>query len=455
MAKKRGREMRGQSSHGSVSKGRRKAMIGIGAGVSLGLIGLGGYRTGWFGGESEEATTDPKKERKAPSPLPPLELAPTQAGAIQAATEIVTHYTRALDNASAGIHAVRAMGQTFRLADGTLATETLCSRYAQEKIIGDRRYVYFPREHEVHDNSFLKTFLEAGVSLDHLISAGGQRYTLRDLGESAKALFRFDPTNIRRFDPVLPEEHLPWGLIAFSILVPSTQPRWTNAYGETIDLNEVIDLGLADFESVSRLLLTPETPAVGESAAFRSQIVRYSCGGFHATYSFFSAYRHGYRSNNLEGRLEALADHIITRLQRDADTNRLETEVARTSGQKYISQMGVGRDGKRRGEGPVPASLIDVISLVNGIRLSGHAHETLNYVRLHDLFPLSALQLRRMAAGEEALFRDIVRLRSFDLDAYYRWDPKFVSDLVIAMAHALRAIKLLGPDNPDGMRDGK
>jgi hypothetical protein len=454
MAKKRAKgerekEKRGQSNPGPASNGRRNALIGIGAGVGAGLIGLGGYRAGWFGREPEEGAPAPKRERKAVKPLPPQQLTPTQAGAIQAATEIVTHYTRALDNASAGIHAVRAMGRTFRLADGTLAIDSLCSRYPQEKIVGGRRYVYFPREHEVHDNSFLKTFLEAGVGSDHLISVGGQRYTLRALGESAKALFRFDPTDIRRFDPVLPEEHLPWGLIAFSILVPPSEPRWTNAYGESIDLHEVIDQGLADFESVCRLLLTSETPAVGESVAFRSRITRYSCGGFHSTYGFFSAYRHGYRSNNLRSRLESLADNIITRLQRDADANRLETEVARTSGQKYINQMARGQDGRPRGNGPLPASLIDVLSLVNGIKLIGHALETLNYVRLHELLPFSSLQLRRIVAGEEALYRDIVRLRTFDLDSYYRWDPKFVSDLVIAVAHALRGIKLLGKDNPD------
>jgi len=454
MAKKRAKlerekEKRKQSNPGSASTGRRKALIGIGAGVGLGLVGLGGYRAGWFGREAEEAAIAPKGERKAARPLPPLELAPTQAGAIQAATEIVTHYTRALDNASAGIHAVRAMGRTFRLGDGSLAVDALLSRYAEERQINGRTYLHIPRQHEAHDNSFLKTLLEAGVSLDQSFPVAGRKYTLRDLGESAKALFRFDPTDIRRFDPVLPEDHLPWGLIAFSILVSPAEPRWTNAYGEPIDLNEVIDHALADFESVCRLLLTAETPAVGESAAFRSRIVRYSCGGFHSTYSFFSAYRHGYRLNNLRGRLEELADHIITRLQRDADANRLETEVARTSGQKYISQMGIGRDGKRRGEGPVPASLIDVMSLVNGIRLSGHALETLNYARLHNLVPLTSLQLRRIMMGEESLYRDIVQLRSFDLDAYYRWDPKFVSDLVIAMAHALRAIKLLGPENPD------
>lgn len=454
MGKKRARvekekTKKGQESPSSGAIGRRGLLVGVGTGIGLALVGLGGYRAGWFGRETDEEPPTRGAERKAPKPLPPLELAATQAGAIQAATEIVTHYTRALDNASAGIHAVRAMGRTFRLEDGTLAIDTLCSRYGQVKVIGEKRYVYFPREHEVHDNSFLKTFLEAGVGPEHQILAGGQRFTLRDLGESAKALFRFDPTDIRRFDPILPEEHLPWGLIAFSMLVPPTEPRWTNAYGESIDLNEVIDQGLADFESVCRLLLTPETPAVGESVAFRSRITRYSCGGFHSTYSFFSAYRHGYRGNNLQARLEALADNIITRLQRDADANRLETEAARTSGEKYLRQMGTGRDGKRRGEGPIPTSMIDVLSMINGIKLTGHALETLNYVRLHNLLPLSSLQLRRIVAGEEALYRDLVRLRSFDLDAYYRWDPKFVSDLVIAVAHALRGIKLLGPDNPD------
>jgi len=457
VGKKRQQQRSGREKGGAVvptSSGRRSALIGIGAGVGMGLAGLGAYRAGWFGEQERGPLTASPAKVEAPTPLPPIELAATEAGAIQAATEIVTHYTRALNNPSTGIHAVRAMGRGFKLADGSVAVETLCSRYAAERELEGQRYVYFPRQHEVHDNSFLKTFLEAGVAPEQAILTGGRRYTLRDLGESAKALFRFDPGNLRRFDPVLPEEHLPWGLIAFSILVPPSAPRWTNVFGETIDLNEVIDVGLADFEAVCRLLLTAETPAVGESVAFRSQITRYSCGGFHSTYSFFSAYHHGYRANNLRGRLEELADNIITRLQRDAEANTIETEAARSYGQKYIDQMGVGADGRRRGTGPTPSSLIDVLSLINIIKLVGHAIETLNFIRLHELLPLSTLQLRRIAAGEESLRRNLVQLRSFDLDAYYRWDPKFVSDTVIAVAHALRGLKLLGPNNPDVASNG-
>ena len=53
MAKKRAKgerekEKRGQSNPDPASNGRRNALIGIGAGVGAGLIGLGGYRAGWF-----------------------------------------------------------------------------------------------------------------------------------------------------------------------------------------------------------------------------------------------------------------------------------------------------------------------------------------------------------------------------------------------------------------------
>ena len=51
--------------------------------------------------------------------------------------------------------------------------------------------------------------------------------------------------------------------------------------------------------------------------------------------------------------------------------------------------------------------------------------------------------------GEPYSFEALVRLRSFNLDKFLKWDSKFVNDLVIAEGHALRAIKLLGPDNPD------
>lgn len=432
--------------------GRRRLIIGGAGGLGALAVAIAGYRA-WFGeGASRGASSGPAAVSPTPGaakPLPPVTLASNQANAISAATDIVSHYTRELKNASSGIHALRGMGRQFTLEDGTNIVDFLCSRFAAEREVGGRRYVYFPREHEVHDNSFLKTLLEAGVAQEQVIMAGGNRYTLRDLGESAKALFRFDPGDIRRFEAELPEEHLPWCLIAFSKIAPPDNSTWTNAWGEKIDLHQVIDLGLADYESVCAKLTPPTAAVPGEPLDFRERITKYSCYGMHAFYGFFACYGNGYRSNDLGNRLSAVLEHLILRLERDVKALAEETEAARAVGQQYIARMGAGPDGKRRGTGAPPPEIIDVMSLNNFIITSGHALEAINFVRLNKLFPLSATQLKKVERQEAMLYEGLVKMRSFNLDAFMRWDPKFVSNLVISHSHALRAIKLLGPANPD------
>src|SRR5262249_60615909 len=80
--------------------------------------------------------------------------------ALSAANEMLERQARALGNASVLIHAVRGFGKNFTLADGSKAVDNLCSRYAADKDVNGKRHVYFQRSAEVHENSFLKTFLE-------------------------------------------------------------------------------------------------------------------------------------------------------------------------------------------------------------------------------------------------------------------------------------------------------
>jgi len=91
------------------------------------------------------------------------------------------------------------------------------------------------------------------------------------------------------------------------------------------------------------------------------------------------------------------------------------------------------------------------MSLKHYIVTVGHALEALNFVRLHNLLPITAGQNRLIDRHESMLFESLTKLRSYNLDRFYSWDPKFVSDIVIGLGHALRAIKLLGPDNPDNV----
>ncbi len=96
-----------------------------------------------------------------------------------------------------------------------------------------------------------------------------------------------------------------------------------------------------------------------------------------------------------------------------------------------------------------PPNTIEVMRLRSQIRLLGHALEAINYARLHKLFVLTPDQLKRLSDGEQALYENLVRMRATDMTPFMKWYPKFVSDIIIAVGHASRALKLLTPNNPD------
>jgi hypothetical protein len=80
----------------------------------------------------------------------------------------------------------------------------------------------------------------------------------------------------------------------------------------------------------------------------------------------------------------------------------------------------------------------------------GHAFESINYAKLHKLVTFTPAQEQRIQAGELALYDSIVKLRGMDWGVLRRTlSDKFISDIVIALGHATRAMKLLTPENPD------
>ncbi|MEO6727242.1 MAG: hypothetical protein ABIU20_01835 [Blastocatellia bacterium] len=428
--------------------------------IALGLAGAGtlavagiGYKAGWFGSSSNPsalpaASATPKLATG--KPLPPVTLAANLQNAIAAANDITSHYARELNNASTLIHCVRAFGKNFKLNDGSPAMDFLCSRFAAEKEVNGKRYVYFQREAEVHENSFLKTFLEAGVSPDFPITAGANKYTLRDLGDSAKALFRCDINNFNRYEPNLIGQHLPWGLIAFSFLIPPTQPTWINAYNETVNLPEVIDRSLAVFEATCAEIPQTAFQPDGESVEFRKAISKFSCAGMHNVYSYFPLLQHGYKSNNLEARLGKLLDNTLLRMKADSQSIDHEADAAKGEGPELIARMAYeDQGGKIATKGAAPGNVLEVMRYRYQIRMLGHAMEAINYIQLHNLYALTPAQKGRLRVGEQLLYDFLVKLRATDLQPFMNWYPKFVSDTVIAVAHAARGLKLLTSDNPD------
>jgi len=422
--------------------GRRKfVLIGAGALAATGLAGA--YKAGWFGSSQS-------------SPQSSSQSVPGYQTALGAANEMLERRARELGNASVLIHAVRGFGKNYTLAGGAKAVDHLCSRYAADKEVNGKRYVYFLGGAEVHENSFLKTFLEAGVSPDQPIIVNDRKYTLRDLAESGKALFRCDPKDLFKYDDIkfrydptfnepgqpadtrgeLLHEHLPWGLIAFSTLAPgqstpSGQSIWTNAYGETINLETVIDRAMEEYES--SCALGQESLMRGDPAPknFRDEIKKYSCFGLHSVYGFLVCVKNGYTNNNLPDRMKRMMDLVTYRLKGDAEA--IDQEYAQAAG-------------------ATPAHLVEAFKLRARIKLFGHAFEALNYAKLHKLVAFTPAQERRIQAGEQSFYDSIVKMRAMDWEMLRKnLGEKFVSDIVIALGHAARAMKLLTPQNPDAI----
>ncbi|MCW5966869.1 MAG: hypothetical protein KIT57_00015 [Blastocatellales bacterium] len=440
--KKVGAEKKRLSNSAPDASRRRFVYIGLGALAAAGAGSVVGYRMGWFDDSPASVSSSPETGAGNVRMLSPAQFPADAQNALRACDEMVTHYAHELKNASSVIHAVRGFGRNFLMGDGSRAVDFLCSRFPAEREVNGSRRVYFPREAEVHDNSFLKTFLEAGVSVDQQVIVGATRYTLRDVSNSAKALFRCDPNNLYRYDQTLLHEHLPWGLIAFSILVPPSEAGWVNAWGETIELPKVIDRALAEYERTCALTQEQLLRGEPESPEFRTEMKKYSCFGLHALYAFLACLKNGYRNDNIPGRLAQQMDLLTYRLKADADAIVGE----------YAAE----------GRG-APSIVVEGLQQRALAKLYGHAFEAINYVKLHRLLPFSAGQERRIQAAEGALYSSITKLRAMDwaelsrtVDTMLRrgQGEKFINDIVIALGHASRGMKLLTPQNPDAPEPG-
>ncbi|HMV50348.1 MAG TPA: hypothetical protein PLD20_12855 [Blastocatellia bacterium] len=433
--------------------GKRKfLLLGLGGAGALAVAGIG-YGAGWFGSSAPTPAGPviaPTPKLATGKPLPPVTLTANYQNALAAANDLTSFYARELNNASTLIHAVRAFGKNFKLNDGSLAVDFLCSRFAAEKEINGKRYVYFTRDAEVHEFSFLKTMLEAGVSPDQPVTVGGNKYTLRDVGESAKMLFRCDQKNFDRYEANYLGRHMPWALISFSILVPPAQSTWTNAYGETINLPEIIDTSLAVLNGLCEDVQTTSARGELESLEFRKGLKKFSCDGMHSVYGYYSCLKHGYTQNNMQERMNKLTDNVLLRLREDSLAIDREADAVKSMGPDFITRLAQeDQGGKVTTKGAPPAALAEVMRFRFQIRMLGHAMEALNYAKLHKLIKLTPAQEGKLRAGEQLLYDYLVKLRATDLQPYMNWHDKFVSETVIALAHAARGMKLLTSDNPD------
>lgn len=436
----------------SLSQSRRKFLLGALAAGAAGLTACDPPQTVTV--TSTPTPTPTTTPTAAPLPsLPPLpaKTYPADAkNAIIAMDEMVNHYAKVFDTPSALIHAVRAFGKNFKRADGSSAVDYLCNRYAEEKLVNAKPFIRFTRFNvEVHDNSFLKTFLEAGVSPDQSVTVGGKKFTLRDVGEHAKALFRLDPNNLTRYEKDYTHEHLPWTLIAFSTLMPGGKATWENAYGEKIDLMEVIDKSLAEYEASCQ----PIKAAMASNGAVTKEthevIKTYSCYGGHSFYGFLSCMKNGYLDRGMKERMDEIMKLSLYRMVRECENIEIEYDERKTMSMTGDPKQDEAFLQQLQAAGSNKEELIDMLKYRGVYKLTGHLLEAINFARLNNLFSPTPEQQKQIQAGEKKLFESVVKHRALNLEALRKFNAKEFNDNTIALGHASRAMKLLTPDNPD------
>ena len=138
---------------------------------------------------------------------------------------------------------------------------------------------------------------------------------------------------------------------------------------------------------------------------------------------------HGYRSNGLPERITRMLDLVTYRLKGDAEAINAEYAAA---------------------GGGAPTDQVEAFRIRALVKLYGHAFESINYAKKYNLINFTAEQQQRIHDGEQAFYDSLIKMRALDWAKLKSGlGEKFNSDMVIAVGHAARALKLLTPQNPD------
>jgi hypothetical protein len=234
--------------------------------------------------------------------------APAWAGSSAPEVGVIERYATLPDDPWAVAHGLRAMGKSFKVKGGQSAVDFLLERHLTLVPTGAGRALAFPEEVEAHPNSFLKTMLEAGVPLDHRFVRDGQSRTLREVVDGARALFRpqVATSNARL---------LPWSVIALARTTPAVRSRWTNGWGETVDLDAIVETALGMLERASAPVA--EAMRDGRPLTAHAPVHGFTCGGTHMLYSLLTAVHQGYVRQDRAERVTRQVDLLVWRLGAD------------------------------------------------------------------------------------------------------------------------------------------
>jgi hypothetical protein len=306
-------------------------------------------------------------------------------------------------------HGIRALGRDFKIRDGRRAVDFLLETHLASVPVNGKVALAFPEAVEVHPNMFLKTMLEAGVPLDYGFSHQGGRRTLRDVVDGARALLR--PSQVAGT-----ANALPWSIIALVRVTSPLTPRWTNAWGEPVDLDLIVEGALRLYERASAPLAQAMQSGRGE--AVKAPVHDLTCGGMHMFYALLAAMQAGFVGPDRAERMRRQVDLVVWRLSADTELiGRFYAERAREPGARWYE---VGAKTK----------------------LLGHAEECLAFGATRRVVSLTDAQQAERRAAVATLRALIEEVEAKNLVEARKVNAELYRQLVGDLCHAHRGLVL-------------
>jgi hypothetical protein len=324
-------------------------------------------------------------------------------------TAIVQRYATTLDDPWLVSHGIRAMGRGLTLVTGRRAVDYLLESVLAEVDANGKSVLGFPIDVEGHPDMFLKTMLEAGVPLDYAFTHRGRRRTVQELVDGSRALLR--PTLVASKPNVLP-----WSLIALSRTTPPGRRQWTNAWGERVDLDALVESSLHLLEEASAPVA--EAMRQGRPQVGQAPVHGFTCGGCHMIYALLTAIGAGYTGKDRPRRMQAQVDVLVWRLSADLDL--------------------IERFYRARGNS-VPESWYELDAK---LKVLGHAEECLAYADLHKVARFTQAQRAQRQAATATLRRLISDLEARNIVEAQVMDRELYRQLVGDTCHARHGLTL-------------
>ena len=209
---------------------------------------------------------------------------------------------------------------------------------------------------------------------------------------------------------------LPWSIIAFARTTRPCERHWTNAWGEPVDFDLVVESALRLMEEAS----LPVAQAMREDRpeSTKAPVHGFTCGGAHMLYALLTAAQTGFAGPERIERVRRQTDLMLWRLRADlALIERFYKERASQPGAYWYEV-----DAK--------------------VKLLGHGEECLAFAVRRGVVKLTESQQRQRREAVTTLKRMIADMEERNLAEARDLDKELFRQLVGDTCHARRGLTL-------------